>query len=213
MLARSALFKEATCDNKIQPVDNLPSFWRSGTFSKSAASTQTVALHLHHNFLTFLAIAQRLKIDFLHITWHPAMDRVGEGGTAEIRQSLVNVQTNFAFKRFKGSLSDCSYFQALISEVTILADTSIRDHENIIRLEGICWEITTGENEVRPVLVFEKSSYGDLEQFLRSGSGSEIDSRTRLKLCVDVGLAILSMHSNCKFCAYNLRDVAILNNT
>jgi hypothetical protein len=199
MPADSTLSEEAAPNDNIHSVDNLLTFWRSGTFSRSATSSQTVALYLHHDFLAFLAIAQRLKIDFLPITWQPAMDRVGEGATAEIWQSLINLQTNFTFKRFKGSLNESSNFQVLISEIMILADASIRNHENIIRLEGICWDIPTGENEVRPVLVFEKSQHGDLKQFVQSISGSKIDSMTRLKLCVDVGLAILVMHSNCKF--------------
>lgn len=188
----------------MDPSPHLLSFWRSGTFSRSASSTQINALHLNHGFLTFLAITQRLNIDILPINWQPAMDRVGEGATAEIRQSLVNLQTNFVFKRFKGSLDESAVVHALISEIMILADTHIRKHENIIKLEGICWDIPVDGYDIRPVLVFEKSQYGDLEQFLSSDSGSNIDSQTRLKLCLDVGLAILSMHSNCKFCAFTL---------
>lgn len=128
------------------------------------------------------------------------MGRVGEGATANIQQSLINSQTNFVFKRFKWSLNESSMFQAIISEIMILADVSIRTHENIIRLEGISWDIPMGEYDVHPVLVFEKSQHGDLKEFLSSASESEVNFRVRLKLCMDVGFAISSMHSNCKIC-------------
>ena len=47
---------------------------------------------IHCDFLSFLGIAQMLRIDFLPITWQPALETVGHGGTAEIRQALVNLQ-------------------------------------------------------------------------------------------------------------------------
>jgi serine/threonine protein kinase len=192
-------FQELSASNNYtQSLDTLPSFWRSGNFSQSATSAQTNALDSHYDFISFLAVAQRLKIDFLPITWQPALDRVGEGTTAEICQSLINLRTSFAFKRFKWSLDESSNFRALISEILVLGNPLTRNHPNIIRLEGICWDIPPGDVKVHPVLVFEKTQYGDLEQFVDSATGSEMELQDRLKLCVDTGAAILAMHSNRK---------------
>jgi serine/threonine protein kinase len=198
-MSTSSNFQELSASNNYpQPLDTLPSFWRSGNFSQSATSAQTNSLDSHHDFISFLAIAQRLKIDFLPITWQPALDRVGEGRTAEICQSLINLQTSFAFKRFKWSLDESSNFRALISEISVLGNSLTRNHPNIIRLEGICWDIPPGDVKVHPVLVFEKTQYGDLEQFVDSATGSKMELQDRLKLCVDIGAAILAMHSNRK---------------
>src|SRR6185436_9668785 len=50
------------------------------------------------NFLSFLATAQALQIEFLPIAWDVARGFIGEGGTSRIRQTLVNIDTSFAFK-------------------------------------------------------------------------------------------------------------------
>jgi hypothetical protein len=50
------------------------------------------------NFLTFLATAQALQIEFLPIAWDVARGFIGKGGTSKIRQALINLDTSFAFK-------------------------------------------------------------------------------------------------------------------
>ncbi len=52
-----------------------------------------------YDFVSLLALAQKLRIEFLPITWQPALQGIGLGATAEIRQSLMNLQMSFAFKR------------------------------------------------------------------------------------------------------------------
>jgi hypothetical protein len=49
---------------------------------------------------------------------------------------------------------------------------------------------------VWPVLVLEKSQYGDLYNFATLPVGRELCFAKRLKLCVDVGTAISDMHNN-----------------
>jgi hypothetical protein len=172
------------------------SYWRSGTLFQTAAAAASVKPRSHYNFVSFLGIAQRQQIDFLPITWQPALDKVGEGGTAEIREALINLQTSYAFKRFKPSDQDeGKVFRELISEISVLGHESIRSHPNITRLEGISWDIPRGGKNVWPVLVFEKTKCGDLEKFAHSQAGKIMGLEDRLKLCVDVGTAVNDLHS------------------
>ena len=48
------------------------------------------------------------------------------------------------------------------------------------------------------MLVFEKSKHGDLECFINSTSGSNLDITGRLKLCEDIGNGMRSLHENRK---------------
>jgi hypothetical protein len=78
---------------------DLDSFERSGSLLRTAAPAKSTATESQYDFLSFLSIAQNLEIDFLPITWQPALSCIGQGGTAKIRQALVNLQMSFAFKR------------------------------------------------------------------------------------------------------------------
>ena len=180
--------------------DSLTWFRRAGNSSENAALISTPTTNSpYYDFISFLEAAQKLKIDFLPITWHPDLDVVGKGGTAEILQSPINLQTSLAFKRRRrpqqSPSDERNPFQALVSEVCILGHPSIRSHANIIQLEGICWDIPSGVDKVWPVLVFERTQYGDLENFLNSDIGKTMCLEDRLKLCVDVALAIVTLHS------------------
>lgn len=179
--------------------DSFLSVWRGGICSRNAAPVNPAGPYRHYDFISFLAVAQKWEIDILPITWQPALDAVGKGATAEIRQLLINLQISFAFKRVRrvnrGVPDDKGTFQALISEVAVLSQPSIRNHPNIIHLEGTCWDISPENEKVWPVLVFEKTQYGDLDNFLRSEIGGMISFEDRLDLCADVAAAVLTMHS------------------
>ncbi|RWA05249.1 hypothetical protein EKO27_g9853 [Xylaria grammica] len=54
------------------------------------------------------------------------------------------------------------------------------------------------KDKVWPVLVFEKSRYGDLFSFAHSEEGRELDIHDRLALCGQIGRAVARMHSNRK---------------
>jgi serine/threonine protein kinase len=157
---------------------------------------------IHCDFLSFLGIAQTLKIDFLPITWQPALENVGHGGTAEIRQALVNLQMSFAFKRLtpaelpQSITDETKSFRTLIAEISVLGHPSIRDHPNIIRLEGICWDVVPGGEKVWPVLVFEKARHGDLHTFMEQAEGKRLTLEERLNVCADIAMAVNDMHSN-----------------
>jgi hypothetical protein len=150
---------------------------------------------LNDYFMYFLATAQMGDVDFLPIVWQSDLDQVAIGGTAVIRQSFLNLKLSYVFKRIIREKVDEPYaFHALASEVFILGHREIRGHDNIVRLVGICWDFVSANEPIWPVLVFEKSQYGDLEQFMESKPGLGLDLKARMKLCTDIAAAIVLMH-------------------
>ena len=184
--------------------DALVSYYSSNRFSQSASCEQISTIHLPPHFISLLTVAQLLGIDLFSIKWQPALERVGQGRTAEIRQALIRLQTNFVFKRIKpatpSQLAERRAFQAIYTEVSILGLRRIRNHPNMIRLEGICWDVweekDRGTPEVWPVLVFEKTPYGDLDTFLRSTLGQNLKFEERLQLCSGIASAVSEMHAH-----------------
>jgi len=170
----------------------------SGRVSQSAV---LAAPAKNCDFLSFLGIAQNLGIDFLPITWQPALDSIGQGATAEVRQASIALQTSFAFKRFlrlEAALSireESNIFRALIAEILVLGRQSVRDHPNILRLEGVCWEVNPRDDSVLPVLVFQKARH-DLHEFMEQDPGMNLTLEERLNLCADIATAIMHMHSD-----------------
>lgn len=176
----------------------LITYTTSGEIHQSAGSTSC----REYDFLDFLGVAQSLNIDFLPITWQPALDKVGEGGTAEIRQALVNVQMTFAFKHLKEprfAMEEARNLRALIAEFSILGHPAIRYHPNVANIEGICWDVVLGGEKIWPVLVFEKTPCGDLNRFMTSGPGQDLNSKNKLDLLFDVALAVRDLHAAGRF--------------
>ena len=142
----------------------------------------------------FLLVIQKLDIDFLPMTWN-ALEAFNRGGTADIHQSAVDIETIFAFKHasrlFKQGKEAAAY-RAFISEVLALGNPVIWDLPNVVDIKGICFEVDAGD--AQPVLVFQKAKHGDLQQFL--GTTEWIDGLFDmwLSLCVDIGCAILALH-------------------
>ena len=180
----------------------------SGDYDTSALITYTTSGETHqsagstsdkeYDFLDFLGVAQSLKIDFLPITWQPALEKVGEGGTAVIRQALVTLQMTFTFKHLRhpwSAMEKTRNLRALVAEISILGHPAIRYHPNIANVEGICWDIISGGEEVWPVLVFEKTRHGDLKRFMTLGPGKKLDFRHRLDILYDIALAVRDLHA------------------
>jgi hypothetical protein len=167
-------------------------------FDQSAAPLRPVADYFDYGLIAVLAMAQRLHIELLPITWQATLGTLGEGGQAGIKQALVDIKTSFAFKRFHAPLNrgqDETSFQAVVSEIVALSHPIIREHPHIVRLEGLCWDIPD-DNHVWPVLMFEKTEFGSLHQFASSGIGESLHVSQMLSLCFDIGLAIRDMHRN-----------------
>ena len=182
----------------------------SGSRFESATPTK---FDLRFDQTTFLGVAQQYDIDFLPVTWQPALDQIGEGATAEIRQNPMNLQTSFAFKRPLFASSDefeSRILPSLIAEISILGSPTIRRHANIIHLEGICWEVRSKEGQnvsrkepilksesgIVPVLIFEKTKHGDLHRFMAHGAGGQLSFLERLRLCSEIAKAVAEMHSH-----------------
>ena len=150
-----------------------------------------------YDLITFLAVVQKVQVCILPITWQSAPVEIARGGRSTIYEAFVNWQMNFALKcvsdRQKQKLLKTNNFRTLINEVTMLSQ--LRGHPNIINLQGICWDLTT-EDEVWPVLVFEKAPFGDLYDFLKRPVGRDLSFHERLSLCVDIGKAVIDMHSH-----------------
>lgn len=153
----------------------------------SSAETQYQIPNVQYDFISILAIAQKLNIDFLPITWDP-------------RQEVISIgETSLAFKRIREKDNPKSepIFQEFIHEMIVLSHSAIRQHPNIIDLQGICWEISS-DHKVWPVLVLEKSTFGNLYDFLRLPTGRDLSMNDRLGLCLNIIMAIVDMHSICK---------------
>ena len=103
------------------------------------------------DFLAFISIAQKHNVDFIPTRWQPGFGLLGEGGYGRVNQSLVNLQFSFAFKRIRHSSEPNETFKEAITELSILCQPLIHDHPNIIKLEGICWEVNP--DRILPVLL------------------------------------------------------------
>lgn len=73
---------------------------------------------------------------------------VAMGDTSKLWQSNAGTPIDFVFKQT--TLADTSRldfqdeekaFNALVSGISTLSHPLIRHHQNIVKLEGICWEI------------------------------------------------------------------------
>lgn len=151
------------------------------------------------NILSFLALVQHFRIQFLEITWQSVRPEIGRGGTSKITEALANLSVSFAFKRFTNQehehdeQTEAELYRTFSNKVIVLSQEWARQHPNIVQLEGICWEVCS-DNRVLPVLVFEKSQLGDLFSFIRSPFGRTLDMQRRFQLCCEVGKTVTDMH-------------------
>ncbi|KAJ3486615.1 hypothetical protein NLG97_g6579 [Lecanicillium saksenae] len=173
-------------------------YWLHWKSTLSTNVSQTEASLGRFDFLSFLATAQALEIGFLAMAWD-ASGSFAAGGTSTIHQTLVNLDTNFAFKTYsEGTVAEEQMFRMLITEITILRQPSVREHANLIQLQGICFDVSFKDNKPWPVLVFEKSPLGDLYRFT-ANEGWNMTLEDRLSFCADIGKAMADMHSNSMF--------------
>ena len=167
-----------------------------GMFSHHSASTSRTNRIVQSDLIAFLSIVQKCDVDYLPITWQPALNTLGVGGSGTISQSTFIAERPLAFKRFhdRDSENPDGGFLPMMSEVLILSQPPIRNHPNIVDLEGICWEIKPSTEKAVPVLVFEKASW-DLQQFMNVREGVDMSFEDRLKICANIGDAIVALHA------------------
>lgn len=174
---------------------SLASDHNTKVLGQSATLVRASERYSGYGFTAFLGLAQRLNVSFLPITWQATLGPVGKGGQAGINQALVNIQISFAFKHFDYKPQDP--FRMAAQEMVVLSHRVIREHQHIVRLEGICWDIRS-RVQVRPVLVFQKSDLGDLYKFSITEEYKCLSIKDKLNLCTDIGIAIRDMHLNGK---------------
>ena len=142
----------------------------------------------HPDMISFLAPAQNYEVELVPVVWEEGRGLLGQGGTARINQTMFHThlpvdpsedadplkdtdskETSFAFERtsqYQMGTGDewLGLYDTLTMELTVLRQQAVRDHPNIVDLEGICWEVTKN-NKIYPVLLFEKGQWGDLSSF------------------------------------------------
>ena len=173
--------------------DSLASNPSTKKFGSSAKPVHASEKYADYGFIALLGLAQRLHVRFLPITWQAPLGQIGKGGQAGINEALANAQISFAFKLFDRPQQHP--FREIAQEMVVLSHPTVRQHEHIVTLEGICWDIPE-DNQVWPVLVFEKSHLGDLHRFAGLESFKDLSIEDKLKLCANIGLAIRDMHGN-----------------
>ena len=167
-----------------------------GTFPRYSAATSRTNRVVQSDLIAFLSIVQNCNVHYLPITWQPALSTLGAGGSGTISQSTFMTKKPLAFKRFhcRDSENSDGDFLPMMSEVLILSQPPIQNHPNIVDLEGICWEIKPMTEKAVPVLVFEKAAW-DLQQFMNVREGMDMVAEDRLKICADIGSAIMALHA------------------
>lgn len=188
---------------------HLVTSFTSSHVSYSATYLPDPSLEYPLDLIAFLAAAQWRGIDLLPITWQPALDTAGRGATAEIQQSIINLSLTLAFKRFLFS-PDSGTYRAIITELCILGHPAVKEHPNIIKLLGVCWDVVS-EDEIRPVLVFEKTKHGNLNEFVVSEEARLLSSEQWLNLYTGIANAIVTMHS-CGRCLNYLSRLPVTDN-
>ncbi|RSL59388.1 hypothetical protein CEP54_007267 [Fusarium duplospermum] len=175
---------------------SIPLFSDFRTSSGVTVGSLANAPNSRHCCLSFLAATQALQIDYVPVSWDRGRTIIGSGATSKVQEAFINRTTGFAFKRVNHSKTDDETYKALVNEIMVLSHPLIRNHPNMSQLQGFCWEVSEENDKSWPVLIFEKAPFGDLLDFSRSREGTEIAFAERLKLCVDIGTAILDLHLN-----------------
>lgn len=167
--------------------------------SWSQPRTDPKLTRIPYDATTFIAAVSELEIDHFTFTWYSGMGELGRGKTAQIQQSIINLETEFAFKRFTYPGSEepdeAQIIRAAMIEILALSHPALRDHPNILKLHGVCWDMSSSGKLFRPVLVVEKTSLGDLSHFM-SRNGSAVDENNRVEMCADVIRAVANLHIN-----------------
>jgi hypothetical protein len=155
------------------------------------------------DLVSFLAIVQSLKVPIFE--FEPDTSNSIHMGS---RTHVVHLtgRKGIVFKS-EPDMKETLANKVLVSEILVLRHPILSQHPNIHRLLGVALQPKFHETKflrVLPHLVFEKSDYGSLWEFMignpkRSRALSFLD---RLRLCKDIGDGIVAMHSFSKLLTY-----------
>lgn len=154
---------------------------------------------LEYDLLHFLAAVQHCRRDFLPLSWHSEA-HIGRGGYATVTESTVHADFSYAYRRVSkqkpGAQGDVKYdFAPAITELTILSHRPLENNDNIIKLEGVCWDVNPQKRQIAPVFVYKKMPHGDLHKFRDSREFEGLRIEEKLALCADIGKGLFALHS------------------
>ncbi|KAM5345132.1 hypothetical protein ACJ41O_010994 [Fusarium nematophilum] len=85
-----------------------------------------------------------------------------------------------------------SMAQSILTEFSVLTHPPLRDHENILSLQGIGWESDPlDESMLWPIMVVEWAKYGSLLDFVRT---NPLSLATKTSLFADVACGLSALH-------------------
>ncbi|KAF5976504.1 CAMK DCAMKL kinase [Fusarium coicis] len=82
--------------------------------------------------------------------------------------------------------------ESICTEIAILRNEHLRNHENITNMVGICWGVDN-DRAIMPVLVLETAQGGDLCKYLETSKA--LDARDRLRLALHCFQGLLALHT------------------
>jgi hypothetical protein len=175
----------------------MSSYLRSSQPAHSSGTEASTTPDRSYGFISFLGLAQRLKVKFLSNRWLLGLTVLGSRGRGG--QATILEGSTLAYKRFKRQGYDGKNvdFQEPVNELLTLTHAAIQNHPHVTQLKGLCWDFSD-DSQVFPVLVFDMSVLGDLHHFASSEKFQKMPLYDRLQLCLDVGLAIRDLHAGGK---------------
>jgi len=176
-----------------------------GALPQLGQETNNVVSRLpHYDLLSFLAILENMPslklFDFMPNFFDSDVER---GLSGEVHGIAQDEDLGVVFKRFQtphaiGSDESKVAFQALISEIIVLEHPVFKKHPNLPELGGITWDVEIHEKmlvRAMPVLVFRRSRFGNLRNYLASRGSSQPSVWHRVQFCAEIGRAIEALHS------------------
>ncbi len=152
-----------------------------------------------YDITTFISTAIERGVDFVPITRMAGLKALGEGATAHVAQSMINLELSFALKYIQFPHSDnpneADIIRVALVELLALTHPQVKNHPNILALECASWDFSDSRRPVRPILVIEKSALGDLGSFF-SRFGNEVTPENRVEICADIINAVGCLHAN-----------------
>lgn len=176
-----------------------------GSSSYLARETDSILSTLpHYDLLSFLAITERLSKLRLYAfapSYQPN-DRltIRTGASGIVHDQTLSSERGIIFKRYRTTpqSSRRDVFKAIISEIMVLKHPVLAKHPNIVDLDGITWDVEVERGQppqITPVLVLKRAEHGNLAEFFRTSHGRNLSLEQRLRLCIDVALALDAMHT------------------
>ena len=156
-----------------------------------------------NSLLTFFAIVQHYEIDLVPYMYEMEVLLAGSGATSNIRQKHLSKEAGLVFKVIRirdacGIDDKEATYNALISEISVLAHESLRHHPGIVKIECVSFEVVEDDTQVWPVLVLQKAQYGNLDQFMRTEHGRKTTLKDRMEFCIQIASAVLALHTHGK---------------